>query len=177
MNLEEQMRTERLSIRPIEESDWSSIQAIWEDFNKSEYVIYDNIKNTDADDVKKRIEKWANATRSGNEHIFFVICLEGEVIGFTSLNIRTEGYEIGYGFLDKYQGKGYAKESLAAILDYMKEIGVKKIFAGTALKNLPSVGLLSSLGFELTGTEEISFHKDNEGNDIYFKGGIFEKKL
>lgn len=47
------MKTKRLNIRPIEENDWSSIQAIWEDFNKSEYVIYDNFKNTDSDDVKK----------------------------------------------------------------------------------------------------------------------------
>lgn len=31
-----------------------------------------------------------------------------------------EIYEIGYGFLDQYQGKGYAKESLLAIFDYMK---------------------------------------------------------
>ncbi|WP_416390294.1 GNAT family N-acetyltransferase [Roseburia intestinalis] len=35
-------------------------------------------------------------------------------------------YEIGYGFLDQYQGKGYAKESLLAIFDYMKKQGVKK---------------------------------------------------
>ena len=59
----------------------------------------------------------------------------------------------------------------------MKAIGAKKLLAGTAIKNLPSVGLLNSLGFELTGTERISFHKDNEGNDIYFEGGNFEKKL
>lgn len=171
------MKTERLLIRPIDEDDWTSIQAIWEDFNKSEYVIYDNTKNTDSDDVRNRIAKWANATRSGNEHIFFVSCIGKKVIGFTSLNIRTDGYEIGYGFLDEYQGKGYAKESLVAISEYMKAIGAKKLLAGTAIKNLPSVGLLKSLGFELTGTERISFHKDNEGNDIYFEGGNFEKKL
>ncbi len=99
------------------------------------------------------------------------------VIGFISLNIRMDGYEIGYGFLDQYQGKGYAKESLLAIFDYMKEQGVKKIYAGTAKNNLPSVGLLNSVGFQLVGTERISFHKDSEGNDIYFEGGNFVKEL
>lgn len=171
------MKTERLTIRPIEESDWQSIQKIWIDFNRSKYVIYDTCKNTDTEDVKKRIAKWADATRNGKEHIFMVSCLKDLVIGFISLNIRMDGYEIGYGFLNQYQGKGYAKESLLAIFDYMKEQGVKKIYAGTAKNNLPSVGLLNSVGFQLVGTERISFHKDSEGNDIYFEGGNFVKEL
>ena len=70
---------------------------------------------------------------------------------------------------------GYAKESLTAILEYMQEKGVKKILAGTAIKNYPSVRLLNRLGFKLTSMERISFHKDYEGNDIYFDGGNFEK--
>ena len=107
------MKTERLTIRPIEESDWQSIQKIWIDFNRSKYVIYDTYKNTDTEDVKKRIAKWEDATRNGKEHIFMVSCLKDLVIGFISLNIRMDGYEIGYGFLDQYQGKGYAKESTA----------------------------------------------------------------
>ena len=45
----------------------------------------------------------------------------------------------------------------------MKEQGEKKIYAGTAKNNLPSVGLLNSVGFQLVGTERISFHKDSEG--------------
>lgn len=49
------MKTERLTIRPIEESDWQSIRKIWIDFNRSKYVIYDTYKNTDTEDVKKRI--------------------------------------------------------------------------------------------------------------------------
>lgn len=59
----------------------------------------------------------------------------------------------------------------------MKEQGEKKIYAGTAKNNLPSVGLLNSVGFQLVGTERISFHKDSEGNDIYFEGGNFVKEL
>ena len=40
--------------------------------------------------------------------------------------------------------------------------------------NTPSVSLLKSLGFELIGTESVSFYKDSQGNDIVFEGGIFE---
>lgn len=47
----------------------------------------------------------------------------------------------------------------------------------TVFKNLPSVRLLESLEFKLTGTEQISFYKDSEGKDIYFEGGVFERIL
>ena len=171
------MKTDRLTIRTITENDWESIRNIWIDFNKSQYVIYDNEKNTDSDDVKNRIARWANATRKGKEHLFFVSCLENTVIGFISLNIKNQGYEIGYGFLESFQGKGYAKESLLSVLDYAKDIGAKEIYAGTALKNLPSARLLKSVGFELVGTEQISFHRDKEGNDIVFEGGNYIKIL
>lgn len=45
--------------------------------------------------------------------------------------------------------------------------------AGTALNNLPSVRLLKSLGFEKVSEEQVSFYKDESGEDIYFTGGIF----
>lgn len=171
------MKTERLTVRFIEEDDWPSIQAIWMDFKKSEYVYYDTPKDTISENVKTKITKWADVTHNSKDHIFFVSGLEDKVIGYTSMNICEDGYDMGYAFLDKYQGKGYAKESLIAIMDYMKSIGAKKITAGTALKNSPSIRLLDGLGFKLIGTEYLSFHKDCRGNDIVFKGGNFEKLL
>ena len=171
------MNTERLTIRHIEENDWKSIQSIWLDFKQSEYVIYDNYKETDSDCVKQRIAKWSHFTHNGTEHIFFAVCFADEMIGYVSMNMEGDGYEIGYGFLNKAQGQGCARESITAILDYMKKLGAKRIVAGTALKNVPSVRLLESLEFKLTGTEQISFYQDSEGNDIYFEGGIFERML
>ena len=34
-----------------------------------------------------------------------------------------------------------------------------------------------SLGFKLIGKEKVSFHKDADGNDIVFDGGVFELNL
>ena len=59
----------------------------------------------------------------------------------------------------------------------MKERGVSQIEAGTALNNRPSVRLLRALGFRQTGTEQVSFYRDAEGNDIVFEGGVFERTL
>ena len=55
----------------------------------------------------------------------------------------------------------------------MTKLGNKHIVVGTALNNIPSVNLLKRLGFVQSGTEQVSFYKDNNGKDIYFDGGIF----
>lgn len=170
--------TKRLTIRPIEERDWIIMKEIWDDFKRTQYVIYDNYKDTNPESLQPRIARWAEATRNGNERMFFATCLNGEMIGFTSMNVvEPTEYEIGYGYINKSQGQGYAKEALTAILDYMKELGATKIHAGTAINNIPSVALLTNLGFDLIGTEQISFFKDDEGKDIVFEGGNFVKIL
>ena len=96
-------------------------------------------------------------------------------------------------FLQYYNSlqDGLPKEWLAEMLDYIsgwcspekyiwKNDGSSqlqnRITAGTALKNISSVKLLKSLGFIQVGTEKVSFHKDENGKDIVFDGGIFELK-
>ena len=74
------IQTERLVIRSIIESDWKSIQRIWEDINTSPYAQYDRPHNTDSTDVCGRIARWAKASK-GTDHMFFVICLDEIVIG------------------------------------------------------------------------------------------------
>ena len=170
------LKTKRLIIRHIEPNDWKNIKEIWEDFNNSPFSEYDMPHNTDEEDVKTRISRWADAS-SGLEHIFFAVCLEGVVIGFFSFNIRKDSHEIGYCFHSRYQGSGYAKESLAALIEYLRTIGIKKLTAGTAINNTPSVALLKSVGFKLIGTEKVSFYKDEHGNDITFEGGNFELNI
>lgn len=170
------LKTERLIIRHIVADDWKSIKYIWVDFNTSDLSQYDKPHNTDDADVEQRITKWAEAN-SGTEHMFFAICLGDTVIGYIAFNIREDGHEIGYCFRSAYHGKGYAKESLLALINYVRELGIKELTAGTALNNTPSVSLLKSLGFELIETEKVSFYKDADGNDIVFDGGVFELLL
>ena len=167
------IKTERLTIRHIIEEDWKGIKEIWVDFNNSSFSQYDKPHNTNDEDVRIRIAKWA-AANSGTEHMFFAICLDDTMIGYSAFNIREDGYEIGYCFHSEYHGKGYAKESHIALFHYLHTLGITKFTAGTAINNIPSVSLLKSLGFTLVGTEKVSFYKDTQGNDIFFEGGIFE---
>lgn len=165
-------KTDRLTIRHIVEDDWKSIKAIWVDFRADALSQYDKPHNTDDEDVRERIAKWA--ANSGREHLFFAVCLGDTVIGYATFHIREDSYELGYCFHSAYHGKGYAKESLTALFDYLATLGITKFTAGTAIQNIPSMSLLKSLGFQLIGTEDVSFYQDAQGNDIVFEGGIFE---
>lgn len=165
--------TERLTIRRIVSGDWEAVKKIWDDQNSSEFARFDKPKDTDPDAVRLRIEKWASFENSA-EHMFFAVCLDGKVIGYVAFNVRESGYEIGYAFLADFQGKGYAKESIAALIGAIKkEVPTAKITAGTALENVPSVKLLQALGFRQAGTERVSFYTDAAGQPIYFDGGVF----
>ena len=168
------MQTERTGIRLITEADWKQLKEIWVDFNRSAYARYDRPHPTDDADVRERIAKWAAANRSGTEHLFFAVCLDETVIGYCAFHKRSDGYEIGYCFASPYHGRGYAKESISALLRYLCGMGIQKFTAGTAMENIPSVALLRSLGFRRIGTEKVSFYRDSDGNDIVFDGGIFE---
>lgn len=170
------IQTPRLLIRPIVKEDWKSIQAIWQDFGKSKYAQYDMPHNTEDPDVRSRIAKWENAN-TGTDHMFFAVCLHEAVIGYIAFNKRPESYEIGYCFHSDHSGKGYARESHAALFDHVKKLGINRVSARTAIQNVPSVSLLKALNFHQIGTEKVSFYKDAKGQDILFDGGIFELDL
>ena len=170
------IKTRRLTLRRVRAEDWKDLQLIWADAAKSEYARYDKPSDLDDAAVKKRVAKWASAAE-GDEHMFFAVCLEGTVIGYAAFNIREEGYELGYCFRSDFHRQGYAYESLSALTDHLKAKGVKLITAGTALANTPSVRLLDRLGFTRTGTEQVSFYKDENGDPIVFEGGVYELKL
>ena len=170
------IKTQRLLIRHVELNDWRALQDIWNAISRTEYAQYDGKHTTDDASMIERITAWTNACK-GVKHLFWVVCLNDEVIGFFAFHDRVDSYEIGYGFHPNSHNNGYATESLLALVDLMKKFKVSTLTAGTALKNTPSVKLLTKAGFELVETERISFYQDENGNDIFFDGGIFKLYL
>lgn len=169
--------TSRLTIRPIVAADWPAVHNIWAALAPLPSAQYDMPFNIAPENVRARVARWADSTAAGTEHMFFAVCLTGEIIGYFAFNQRETGHEVGYSFHSAYHGKGYAKEALTALLAHLRGQGFTRFSAGTALANTPSVKLLTALGFRLAGTEKVSFYKDADGQDIVFDGGIFELEL
>ena len=171
------INTERLSIRRVAASDWRAIQTVWAEVKKTEYAQYDRPTELSDAAVRQRIAKWG-AFAESPEHIFFAVCLGHALIGYVAFHQRESGFELGYCFHPDFWGKGYAKESISALLKELRSQGrAACVSAGTALNNTPSVSLLLSLGFRQVGSEKVSFYKDRQGNELFFDGGIFELRL
>lgn len=165
-----ELNTTRLHIRNLYATDWHALKEIWKDNSLSEYAQYDAPHNENDDEMRQLIIKLC----SSNDFYIVSIIDTDRIIGCIDLHNTGSGYDIGYCFISQFHRKGYAKESCRALIEHYKQNGVVRFTAGTALQNIPSVNLLLSLGFKQTGTEMISFYKDEKGNDIFFEGGNFE---
>jgi RimJ/RimL family protein N-acetyltransferase len=76
--------------------------------------------------------------------------------------------EIGFAFLTKYRGKGYALESSVVIKQYAKEkIGISTLSAITDVHNEKSGNLLNRLGLEFTRL--ISYPGENKKCRLYLE--------
>ena len=78
----------------------------------------------------------------------------GEAAGLCGL-VRRDGLEhpdVGYAFLERFWGRGYASESAAASLAYGREVlGLATIVAITTPANLGSVAVLRKIGLRDAG--------------------------
>lgn len=65
--------------------------------------------------------------------------------------------DIGFAFLARFRGRGYAREAAEATLAYAREhCGLKRILAITSPDNERSIGLLQKLGFTYEKTLQLS---------------------
>jgi len=138
------------------------------------YAQYDRPVDTDGAACREHIARWASFRKS-SEHMFFAVLLEETLIGYIVFHKREEDCETGYCFHSAWHGRGFAKEAMTALLDALAANGITKVTAGTALANIPSVRLLTALGFRLVSTEQVSFYEDASGSPVYFTGGWFER--
>ncbi len=163
-----EIRTERLTLRPLEYSDWPFVLHLGKDFESGPSRNYDGMHAVSEDEAREQTRLYMETG------MFWIVLCRGFPVGEVNFYPEGDSYELGYCFLTLAQGKGYAQESCRALLSYYEANGVTRFTAGTALDNKPSVRLLENLGFRLTGTERLWMRTDEEGREIWFDGGRFE---
>ncbi len=170
------MQTKNLRIRRFSDSDFDDFAELIRDKMASEYAQYDHQFPTDDDSLKEIL----NYFSSTDEFYAVVLSKENKVIGFLTLNkCEEQGVRnLGYCISSQYQRRGYGTEAVKEIIRYAKEeMKLHKLISGTAKENIPSVRLLSAVGFKKTGENIDSFDKDENGNPIEFIGYSFEMLL
>ncbi len=142
--------TDRLVIREQTIEDIPALYEVYSDADAARYMedLYD-------DPVREAeyMREYINNQYRFFEYGVWALTLResGKLIGRAGLAVR-EGYdapEIGYIIGKPYRECGYAKEGVAAIIEYAwKELNVHDLIAFTRQKNTASIKLLESLGFE-----------------------------
>jgi len=90
-------------------------------------------------------------------------------VRYFHLNMLNRAAELGYIVAPDEQNKGYAKEGLKLLIDYLfSHLNLNKVYAQTATFNKTSIKLLESLNFKLAGT--LRQHH-------YYKGDLYDDLL
>lgn len=167
--------TSRLLLRRYEPGD---LRDLYEYLSDPEVVRFEPYLPMSLEETRENL-KWRISTA---EMIAVELKDGGKLIGNLYLGKREfDSLELGYVFNCGYWGKGYAKESCAAMLEKSFGEGVHRVYAECDPQNPNSWRLLESLGFEREGClkRNVYFHRDSDGNPIWkdtFVYGLLNKR-
>ena len=147
------LETERLVIREIEEGDAAFINAL---LNSPGFLKYIGDRGVRSDDeaitfIRERLRKSYEVNGYG---LYAVLRkADSTLVGICGFVRRDTlpGPDLGFAFLPEHEGKGYGNESSLAVLEHGREkLGFDRVLAITTLDNRPSIRLLEKLGFSFT---------------------------
>ncbi|MFT6148037.1 MAG: RimJ/RimL family protein N-acetyltransferase [Saprospiraceae bacterium] len=147
--------TERLILRKIKLFDASAMFEMDSNPNVLKYLTIDKIKSIEVSkqhilNIQYQYEK------CGVGRLAVVLKSTDEFIGWSGLKYIKEPinnhkniFDLGYRFLERHWGKGYATEAAQASLDYgFNTLNLKKIHAITMSDHTDSQSVLKKIGFQ-----------------------------
>ena len=147
--------TERMVLRPLTEDDGEFMLALLNDPGFLRFVGDRQVRTVDA-----AVEYLCQGIlRSYTDYGFgMYLCQrseDGAAMGICGLVKREwlPDFDLGYGLLRPYVGKGYAKEAGLAIVEQARQLGLPRVLAIVQPDNAVSIGLLQALGFAYLRTE------------------------
>lgn len=158
------LKTERLVLRPFEETDAEGLHAYLGDAEVVRYEPYGAMTMEEC-----RLE----AARRASDEAFWAVCLaDGTLIGNLYLSGADEfgTREIGYVFARACWHKGYATEAARRLMAYAFErLATRRIIALCDTRNAASFALMERLGMRREGEfkKNIGFKTDAHGNTIW----------
>ena len=111
--------------------------------------------------VENGIGRWAVIEKSSGEFVGW----SGLKFVQTTVNNHSDFYDVGYRFLRRHWGKGYATESAKAALDYaFSKINLKEVFATALDTNVKSKNALQKCGLKF-----IEYFEEPRGKCCWFR--------
>lgn len=161
------IETDRLILRPFCEDDTQDVYECWEsDPEVAKYMFW--CSHNDIEKTKQWILSEIERISSDQWYRWAVVTkVDNELIGTGLIYFEDEYnlFEVAYNFGKRYWGKGYATETMQAVVDFAKETLELKELVGRYAKNNPASGnVLKKLGF--MNCKEIPYEA-NEGQNQY----------
>ncbi|SDP24139.1 GNAT family N-acetyltransferase [Lentzea jiangxiensis] len=133
------IRTERLVLRESEARDRDAFLDLFSSPEVGTYI--------GGSKPRDEVDRTAPPI-PGRRHGFFVVALDGAMIGMVSFDVVDEERLLGYLFLPSAWGRGFAYEACAAALDWYAAAHPGEPLASiTQTANAASMRLLAKLGF------------------------------
>lgn len=161
------LESERLILREANLDDAGFMLRLLSQESWKKYIADHDIK--DEDGAKNHLSSRIIPGYKNGRGLWLVALKDsGEPIGICGLVEREflEHSDLGFAFLDDYQGQGYAAESSRAVMKYAKEeLRLSILLAITVPINKHSIKLLERLGFAFKETmsnpekEQLSVYK------------------
>ncbi|RAK69244.1 GNAT family N-acetyltransferase [Phenylobacterium kunshanense] len=152
------LETERLILREVEAADAPFVLELLNSPGFLENIGDRGVRSED--EARDYIEERMLA--SYLEHGFgmwvAVRKSDGAAVGLAGL-VKRDGLDtpdVGYAFLPKAWGQGFAQEAAAAVLRHATDVlGIPKLAAITTLENFASMAVLRKIGFTYQGTIQL----------------------
>jgi ribosomal-protein-alanine N-acetyltransferase len=143
------LTTPRLLLRPVEKDDQ---QKVFEGFSHPKVTKFFDITYATFEDTVVQIEWYKKNHETGLGYAWVVSNIEHPFMGVFSIyriDNTNKRCELGYWLFPEYWGKGYAAESINAILQFVEnDLKLHRIAAEVEPENTDSITLLDRLGFE-----------------------------
>lgn len=165
-----ELSTERLLLRPLDNSDLQTVFEYVSDVENTRYMMYYPLKSIEETHgfLAGVTAEWKKENPSFYE---FAILYNSVHIGAVFIYLNEDGTEgeLGWILSKTYWGKGFATEAALAIKSFaIQQIKVKKLVAHCNCRNLSSVRVMEKIGllFENKGERK---YPDERGFANEFK--------
>lgn len=165
------LKTDRLSLRPFAEKDRKDTYEIYTDHDVCKYLLEDPWDETNK--ATKFKQKLQNAKLDEDSPLNLAVVLGDKVIGDISVwyTGMKQTVEIGFVFNPDFSKKGYAQESVKAVMkELFTNYHMHRIQANLDARNTASAKLCKNLGMRQEAHFIQDFWNKGEWTDSYVYG-------
>ncbi|HKM35501.1 MAG TPA: GNAT family N-acetyltransferase [Lachnospiraceae bacterium] len=159
------IETERLILRPLEESDASDVFEWVGDPAVNKYMPYSLYLDIE------QVKEWIRQISDEDYEFGFILKDTGKVIGAGSIGFDSErdAYGLGYNLNKSFWNLGYATEATKAIIQWVYDnLGAREFVANHATANIASGNVIRKCGFQFERYGQYSRFDGSETFDATF---------